>query len=45
MSQLMSVWSALDGRKQTIAILAIVASFVAVLGLGRMATTPEMTVL
>ena len=45
MSQLMSVWSALDGRKQTIAILAIVASFVAVLGLARMAATPEMTVL
>ena len=41
----MSIWEGLDVRRRVIAGLALVAIVVAVLGIGRMATTPSMSLL
>lgn len=45
MQQFLNVWSALPARKRLLAILASIAVFAAVLGIGRMAASPQMTLL
>ncbi len=45
MSQLLTVWTALDARKRAVVFLSVIATMFAVFGLARMATTPEMAVL
>lgn len=45
MSQIVSVWSALDLRRKVIVVAATLAMFAAVLGLTRLATTPGMALL
>ncbi|RKF13032.1 flagellar M-ring protein FliF [Roseovarius spongiae] len=45
MQQIAQLWTALDIRKRVIVILASLAVFAAVLGLGRMAATPSMALL
>lgn len=45
MSEIVSVWSALELRRKVIVITATLAMFVAVLGLSRLATTPGMALL
>jgi len=42
---LVSVWSALDLRRRVVIVLATVAMFAAVIGLSRMATAPQMSLL
>ena len=45
MQNLISIWSALDLRKKAIVLGATVAMFLAVLGLARMAGSPQMVLL
>lgn len=45
MQQLLNVWSALNPRKRVLVGLASLAVFAAVLGIGRMAATPNLTLL
>ncbi|SMR70691.1 flagellar M-ring protein FliF [Aliiroseovarius halocynthiae] len=45
MQQLISVWGAMDLRKRAIVIAATLAMFLAVIGLSRMATRTQMTLL
>nr|WP_226779909.1 flagellar basal-body MS-ring/collar protein FliF [Oceaniglobus trochenteri] len=45
MQQVLSVWSGLTVQRQVVAVLAVVAMLVAVVGLTRMATTPSMILL
>ena len=45
MQNLVSVWSALDLRRRVVIVLATVAMFAAVIGLSRMATAPQMSLL
>lgn len=45
MQQFLNVWSTLDSRKRTLVILASVAVLAAVLGIGRMAAAPNLTLL
>jgi flagellar M-ring protein FliF len=44
-SQIASVWSALDLRRKAIVIAATIAMFAAILGVSRLATTPGMALL
>ena len=45
MQQIRNVWAGLDARKKGIIVAAVLVTFVAVLGLSRMATTPTMKLL
>ncbi|MDE9449705.1 flagellar M-ring protein FliF [Aliiroseovarius sp. Z3] len=45
MQQITSIWISLDMRKRIIVVAATLAMFVAVIGLSRMATTSQMTLL
>ena len=45
LQNLMQIWRALDARRRMIVVGATVAVFVAILGLSRMAGTPDMTLL
>ena len=45
MQNLVSVWSALDLRRRVVIVLATVAMFAAVIGVSRMATAPQMSLL
>ena len=45
MQNIVSVWSGLDFRRRAVIVLATVAMFVAVLGLSRIATAPQMALL
>lgn len=45
MQQLISVWGAMDLRKRTIVIAATLAMFLAIIGLSRMATRTQLTLL
>ena len=45
MQQLMSVWLALDGRKRFVVMLSSIAMFAAVIGLARLATSPNLVTL
>lgn len=45
MQNLISIWSALNLRKKAIVLGATVAMFLAVLGLARLASNPEMVLL
>lgn len=45
MQQLISLWIAMDSRRRLVAVLAGLAMFVVVLGLGRMATQPGLALL
>lgn len=45
MQQFLNVWLTLDSRKRTLVILASVAVLAAVLGIGRMAAAPNLTLL
>jgi flagellar M-ring protein FliF len=42
---LVSVWSTLDLRRRVVIVLATVAMFAAVIGVSRMATAPQMSLL
>ena len=44
-SSIRSFWEGLDPRQRLVAVLAAVAVFVAVLGIGRLATSPSMVLL
>ncbi len=45
MQNLVSVWSTLDLRRRVVIVLATVAMFAAVIGVSRMATAPQMSLL
>lgn len=45
MQQLISVWGAMDLRKRAIVVAATLAMFLAIIGLSRMATSTQMTLL
>ncbi len=45
MQQILSVWTALDMRRRAIVIAATMAMFAAILGLGRMASAPNLELL
>ena len=45
MQQFLNVWSALSPRKRILVALASIAVFASVLGIGRMAATPQLTLL
>lgn len=45
MQQFLNVWSALSPRKRILVALASLAVFASVLGIGRMAATPQLTLL
>ena len=45
MQQIMNIWTGLEMRKRVIVVLATLAMFAAILGLGRMASTPSMALL
>jgi flagellar M-ring protein FliF len=45
LQQILSVWTALDTRRRVIVAAATLAMFAAVLGLGRMASAPNMELL
>lgn len=45
MQQLISVWGAMDLRKRGVVVAATLAMFIAVIGLSRMATSTQMTLL
>jgi len=45
LQNLVSLWSALDGRRRAIVIGATIAMFLAILGLSRLASTPSMALL
>lgn len=45
LQQLVNVWSALDMRRRVVVILGTIAMLSAILGLARMASTPNMTLL
>ncbi len=45
MQQIRNVWAGLDARKKGIIVAAVLVTFVAVLGLSRMATAPTMKLL
>ncbi len=45
MQQILSVWTALDTRRRAIVVAATMAMFAAILGLGRLASAPNMELL
>ena len=45
MQQFLSVWLALDGRKRIVVMLSSIAMFAAIIGLARLATSPNLVTL
>lgn len=45
MSQFLNMWDALDARRKVVAVLAVIALIVALIGLGRLVNSPNMSLL